>query len=166
MKKKTILIIVGVIAVMGLIGAVIEKTSPATSTPQTKTNEKAVVQDTPTPVEQYDIKVTSQIVKKVGGKYRYFFSITNGSDKDFTGKVRIEGKTGAGITVISYRADFSDNPLPAGLSKSVFSDANTAPKQLYGENGASTYTFTATLNKNEVAKGEGTITEEYEDSGL
>lgn len=142
------------------------KGTESSSSSQTENQPTTETQDPTALIQQYDIKVTSQIVKKVGNKYRYFFLITNNSDKDFAGQIDIKGKTGSGIVVVSYSENFNNKPLLSGLGRSVYTDANTAPKHLFGENGTTTYTYTAKMNNQEVAKGDGLITDNYENTGL
>ncbi|MBI5151336.1 MAG: hypothetical protein HZA34_02050 [Candidatus Pacebacteria bacterium] len=58
-NKKIIFIVIGIIAVMGLIGAVIEKTSPSTTTSQSQATQQESIQNTPTPLEEVKDKVVA-----------------------------------------------------------------------------------------------------------
>lgn len=163
-KKKIIIGIVVFIMIAGGIGAILESQEPASSN-KNEVVEKVQAENTPTPkgIEKVDIQVESQIVKKIDKKYRYFFSINNQDDHSFNGKLHIVAKTGSGTKVISKYVDFAEKPLEAGLSRVIHADANSAPEHIAGEYGASVFTFSATLDNDEVANGEGIITEEFED---
>ena len=68
------------------------KVSTQSTTPTVKEEVKTtpkVVEESPK-IEPLDIAVTSQIVKKVDGKCRYFFDIRNNDTENFEGSVEIE----------------------------------------------------------------------------
>lgn len=105
---------------------------------------------------QIDIAVSSQSVKEVGGKYRYFFNIKNNDTKSFTGDVK--------IVVINAEGDFvyddtfsTSQPLVSGGGTSVYIDANTGPTSVHGSHGVQTYSFTAKVGAEVVKTGSGTI---------
>ncbi len=115
----------------------------------------------PTPVdtvayEPVDIVVTSQIVKPVDGKYRYFFDIRNQDTKSFTGNVNINLVNSLGQSI--YDKDFTAvEPISSGVGKSVYFDTSTGPTSVHGENGIETFTYTVTNNGQTVKSDSGTI---------
>ena len=113
-------------------------------------------------VEEFNIEVSSQIVKDIGGKYRYFFDIRNKDTKDFVGDVSIKIITQEGLTVGSD--DFSaKSPISPSLGSSVYIDANTGPVSVHGANGTANYKYTVKVNGIAVKNGEGSITNQFED---
>lgn len=155
--SKKVWVVVGIIAVMGLVGAVIESTdSGGKQTTQTQIQVSPTT--TPAIIEKFDIQVTSVIVKKVDSKYRYFFSIKNADTKDFSGTVVITLFNSKGNRLAEQT--FTAESQKAELSSSVYLDANTSPE---GEFGISKFKFVAqNANKQEVAKGDGAITGKFE----
>ena len=112
------------------------------------------------PVRLRAISVTSQIVKSVGGKHRYFFDIRNGELTPFTGSVRIEliGRAGAlgGETFETRR------PIQSGLGTSVFLDINTGPPSVHGEYGITSFRYQVWDHGQTVASGTGAISSAFE----
>lgn len=112
-------------------------------------------------VENKEIAVTSQIVKKVDGKCRYFFDIRNNDTSDFEGTVEIQLLNTEGA--VRGKETFNTNSaIKPTLGSSVFYDINTCPSSVTGELGISTYTFKVQVNKDIVAEGVGTISDKYE----
>lgn len=115
-----------------------------------------------------DIVVTSQIIKKIDKKYRYFFDIRNNGQEDFRGTVKIE------LFNKSFKSSLVDEEFSAStayiapsVGKSVYIDAITGPVSEHGEeNGYSRFTFTVKDGGNVVKQGEGTITDSFEDTDL
>lgn len=121
---------------------------------------------TPVSKKDFNIVVTSQIIKKVGKKYRYFFDIRNKDTEPFKGIVRIS-LYNAENTFITEQS-FSSDQLNAGqieseLGMSRYIDANTGPKEIHGVNGISEYKYDVLINKQVVRQGEGDITSNIED---
>lgn len=123
--------------------------------------------DTPAPevvqatAEPMDVEVTSQIVKVVGGKYRYFFDIRNQDDKPFSGSVKIElvGTDGK----IIYDDTFTTNqPIQPGVGTSQYVEASTGPVSVHGEYGVASFKYTATSNGSTVKTGEEAISNKFE----
>lgn len=117
-----------------------------------------VVQATAEPME---IEVTSQIVKVVGGKHRYFFDIRNQDDKSFSGSVKIElvGTDGNRI----YEDTFTTNqPIQPGVGTSQFVEASTGPRSVHGDSGVVSYRYTVSVGSSVVKTGEGTISTKFE----
>lgn len=105
---------------------------------------------------QIDVAVSSQSVKEVGGKYRYFFNIKNNDTKPFSGDVNIVVVNAEGDSV--YEETFSTSqPLVPSGGTSVYIDANTGPTSVHGSYGVQTYTYTAKVGDGVVKEGSGTI---------
>jgi hypothetical protein len=105
--------------------------------------------------------VTSQIVKAVGGKHRFFFDIRNQDDQPFSGSVEIE-LLGTNGNVI-YADTFTTNqPIQPGVGTSQYVEASTGPVSVHGQNGVVSYRYTATSNGSVVRTGEGAISGKLE----
>lgn len=158
-KKTAKNMLKGFVVVIGLLVVIGIFTALANNSGVSQTDQAKQVQPSPTTVviEKYDIQVESKIIKKIGSKYRYFFSIKNAGDKDFKGNLTIKGNTDVGDIPLIWGL-YSNDPLKAGLSRSVYpsADINANPANM------KTFTFSATLNNQEVAKGSGKITENLE----
>lgn len=118
---------------------------------------------TPKPVEKYNIVVTSQIVKKVDGKYRYFFDIRNRDTKPFEGSVSIALFTSELKNPIAGDAFNTTKAIEPELGTSVYTDANTGPTSVHGANGITKFTYTVKKGDDIVNTGEGVITDKFED---
>ncbi len=153
-----------------LVGANGDKTATTGETQETVTNSfnsgfKAATAptNTPKPVEKYNIVVTSQIVKKVDGKYRYFFDIRNKDTKPFEGSVSIALFTSELKNPIAGDAFNTTKAIEPELGTSVNTDANTGPQSVHGANGIIKFTYTVKKGNDVVNTGEGTITDKFED---
>lgn len=118
---------------------------------------------TPKPVEKYNIVVTNQIVKKVDGKYRYFFDIRNHDTKEFEGSVSILLFTDELKNEIAGDAFDTKAPIEAELGASVYTDANTGPVSVHGIDGITKFKYIVRKDNQVVNSGEGRITDEFED---
>jgi hypothetical protein len=106
--------------------------------------------------EQIEIVVSSQSVKKIDGKYRYFFNIRNNSKESFAGGVSVDLVNAEGDSV--YDETFtSSQPLLPGGGTSVYIDANTGPTSVHGSYGVQTYSYTAKVGSKVVKTGGGGI---------
>lgn len=105
--------------------------------------------------EQMEISVTSQNIKQVDGKYRYFFNIKNNDDKSFVGDINIDLISAEGNSI--YGKDFKDASIDAGIGKNIYIDANTGPVQVHGANGISSFEFTASKEGQVIKSGNGSI---------
>lgn len=117
-----------------------------------------IVQTTAEPVE---VVVTSQIVKAVGGKHRYFFDIRNQDDQPFSGSVKIElvGTDGNRI----YEDTFTTSqPIQPGVGTSQFVEASTGPRSVHGDSGVVSYRYTVSVNGAVAKTGEGAISTKFE----
>jgi|GEM_PF-1756514 hypothetical protein len=108
-------------------------------------------------VEKQDIRVLSQAVKYVDGKYRYFFDIRNHDKKLFQGKVTIELLLQNG-SVIGRDVFVATKPTEPGYGDSVYFDIRTGPvPDFQPEYAVTSFHFTATSNEGLVAEGSGRI---------
>lgn len=159
---------VGLLGFFILIGIIVFNFPSKEVTPAVRTSkeaEQAVLKptETPKPVEKYKVEVASQIVKKVDGKYRYFFDIRNNDTKDFEGDVSItlynelQKSTLGGDTFSTTRA------IEPTLGTSQYIDIYTGPVSVHGENGISKFKFIVKKNGEIVSEGEGQITKKFED---
>ncbi len=119
--------------------------------------------NTPKPVEKYNIVVTSQIVKKVDGKYRYFFDIRNKDTKPFEGSVSIALFTSELKNPIAGDAFSTTKAIEPELGTSVNMDANTGPTSVHGASGITKFTYTVRKGNEIVKTGNGVITDKFED---
>lgn len=131
----------------------------------TQTTNETVIKatDVPKPVDKYNVVVNSQIVKKVDGKCRYFFDIRNKSIKPFEGNVTIDLFTNQLKNPIAGDTFTTTKPIESELGTSVYTDANTCPPSIHGENGIAKFKYTVRIGDKMVNRGEGTITDEFED---
>lgn len=136
--------------------------------PQNPTNptQKAVIQQTPPPSERFNIAVKSEIVKKVDGKYRYFFDIRNHDSKPFEGSITINLFTRESKNSLAGDTFNTNKAIEPNLGTAVYIDAHTGPANIHGANGLIKFTYTVKNEGNEVNKGEGQITDQYEDLSL
>lgn len=113
--------------------------------------------------EKFNIVVASQIVKKVDGKYRYFFDIRNYDSKPFSGTVTIKLFNQELKNALAGNSFGTQSPIEPSLGDSVYIDAFTGPTNIHGGNGLSRFEYTVTSNDKEVNRGDGIITAEHED---
>jgi len=108
------------------------------------------------PVEPVNIVVTSQAIKYIDGKYRYFFNIKNNDSKSFAGDVTIDIINAEGNSI--YDKTFTaSKPIASGLGSSVYFDVNTGPTSIHGTNGILTYSSVVKVEGNIVAESSGNI---------
>jgi hypothetical protein len=167
MKKLLIGIVVIFFSVIALavIGSFIpseDKPAPVVVAPELA---PVVVEPEPAPVvvapKPMEIVVTSQIVKSIGGKYRYFFDIRNKDTKPFNGSVSINLVNAEGDSV--YDRTFStDTAIAPELGNSVYFDASTGPTSVHGSYGVKTFTYTAKVGNNVVKTGSGVLSSKLE----
>lgn len=159
---KTSAIGIGIFLAIIIIAVIVDSsndpkptTDQAASVVQTEEQKQAAA-------EPFNIEVTSQIVKKVDGKYRYFFDIRNKDTKDFEGAVTIKLINGEGKG-ISEETFNTNKPISPTLGTSQYIQASTGTAKIHGSNGYAKFTYTAKQNNQVVKTGEGTISEAYED---
>lgn len=129
----------------------------------------AATTDTPSetpktqPENQFNIEVTNQIVKKIDGKFRYFFDIRNKDAKPFQGSVKIDLFTNNQTTPIAGDTFDTTKPIETGLGSVVFTDAHTGPRSTHGAYAITKFKYTVKQGDKVVKTGEGVINEELED---
>lgn len=141
-------------------------TPVAESTPTPTETPSQTAEPTPKPIEttkKVNIEVTSQIVKKVDGKCRYFFGIRNQDAEDFTGDVNISLYNKQQQSPIGSNTFSTASPIKPGYGDSVYLDTNTCPTSEHGAYGMTDYKYTVTVDGKEVSSGEGQITDSFED---
>jgi len=162
-------LITGVFVLILLGGFISDNSQQNTNTtPETVSNNeikptKSISTITPIPVEKVNVVVTSQIVKKVDGKCRYFFDIRNKDTKSFEGAVTIALFTTQLKNKLASDTFDTTKPIEPELGTVVYTDANTCPASIHGANGITKFTYTVTVDNIEVNKGEGDISDEFED---
>jgi hypothetical protein len=158
------LIIVGVTAPAS---KQVEKTTSEAQLPESSQPQQKSSVDTLSKTAQLDrqnIVVTSQIIKKIGGKYRYFFDIRNNDTRPFSGIVKISIFNSVQNNPLAENSFTTKQPIEPELGSSVYFDAFTGPTSVHGANGLSKYKYTVTKDKQVVAEGEDEISKEFEDT--
>ena len=125
------------------------------------TNDPRSVGDGPSKLAQRRaVSVTSQIVKAVRGKHRYFFDIRNNDTGVFEGSVTIDllGRNGT----LGRETFTTRQPIAPGLGTSVFFDINTGPVSVHGEYGITAFRYEVRQVGQIVASGGGSISERFE----
>jgi len=148
-KKKTSIVTWLVLVVFVIIIAVVIDTA-SNAEPKATSNAEPSTEH-----EAMDISVTSQNIKEVDGKYRYFFDIRNNDDRPFTGDINIDLISAEGKSI--YAKDFQNASIDAGIGKSVYIDISTGPVQVHGANGIQTYEYTARVKDDVVKTGSESI---------
>jgi hypothetical protein len=116
------------------------------------------------PRELIDVRVTSRIVKKVGSKHRYFFDVRNFSDESFDGTVAIWLMSGTGL---EFKEAFgTSDPVLPGRGNSVYVDLSTGPPTVHAGAGIDRFRYEVQSGGNVVARGEGAISNKFEDTGV
>lgn len=117
---------------------------------------------TPKSVEKMQIIVTSQIVKKVDGKYRYFFDIRNKDTKDFEGSVSITVYNDLQSSALGGDTFKTNKPIEPKLGTSVYFDINTGPTSVHGENGITKFRYVVKKDDQIINEGEDVISSKLE----
>lgn len=107
--------------------------------------------------------VASQIVKRVNGKYRYFFDIRNKDTEPFKGSVTISLYTDDLKNPIAGDTFTTSKAIAPGLGDSVYTDAFTGPPSAHGANGISKFKYIVKVGEAVVNTGEGIITKKFEE---
>lgn len=151
--------------VIMFIGAISPKQPEETKNQVAEIKEvkKDIPTSTPIPtVQPFNIEVTSQIVKKVNKKYRYFFDIRNKDSKSFEGSVKISIYKANAKSALAGDTFSTNKPIEPTLGNSVFTDANTGPVSEMGEYGLTDFKYEVIINKQVVKTGEGKVTDKFE----
>jgi hypothetical protein len=154
--KRHLLSVAGLIAFLVLATGSTDTSGKRQGTQPAGSREEALT----APVRLRAIAVTSQIVKSVGGKHRYFFDIRNGDQTPFAGSVRIDliGRAGT----LGRETFQTRSPIQPGLGTSVYFDINTGPSSVHGEYGITSFQYQVREQGQIVASGGGAISSAFE----
>lgn len=154
----------GFILIFGMISNAQEPKVSITNTSTPNTAQVTLAPtNTPKPARKYKIVVTSQIVKKVDGKYRYFFDIRNHDFEPFEGDVSITLFTDELKNALAGDTFSTSQPMEPDLGSSEYIDANTGPVSVHGGSGITKFKYVVKKGEDVVASGDGTITDKFED---
>jgi hypothetical protein len=176
-SAKTWGIIIAIIFFMGGIGWIMDATGVNKQPTPTQTAQQAAPTTAPTPtqkpptrtqkpVEKMNITVTSLIVKKVDGQYRYFFDVRNHDKKPWSGSATIELYNDKQETSVGSNTFETTSPMQPGLGTSVYFDINTGPHLVHGEYGITHFKYSIKIQGQESNKGAGKISDKYSDSSI
>ena len=151
-----------IILTAAIVFAVVVDSSSNGSAPKGSASQKPD-QANDTIYVKREIIVSSQIVKKVDAKHRYFFDIRNNDKEAFEGSVLIELLKKDGST-LGREIFETRQPISSLLGQSVFIDINTGPTTVYAEDlGISDYKYEVkTKNGMVINRGSGQISSKYE----
>ena len=121
---------------------------------------------TPEPVQKVNVTVSSQMVKKVSGKYRYLFDIRNQDSKSFKGSATISLYNNQQQMLLGQDTFDMTQPLQPSSGSVVYFDISTGPVSQQGTYGITYFKYTIMLDGQEVNTGEGQIANKYEDTSL
>lgn len=154
---KRIGIGIAVLFIIIVIAAIVDSSNDPKPTAQQNNAEQTQVQGEP-----FNIEVESQIVKKVDGKYRYFFDVRNKDTKNFEGSVTIELVNGKGQK-LGQDTFTTTKPIEPNLGTSQYLDINSGPVPIFDiETGITKFTYEVRVNNRLAKKGEGQITSKFE----
>ena len=152
---------------MGKISSDSESKQISNNPSPTPTIEKKIEPtEAPKNVEKMKVEVTSQIVKKVGKKNRYFFLIQNSDTKPFEGKVSITLFNEKQKTALGGETFNTSQPIQPTIGNSVNFDINTGTTSEYGEFRITRFKYSVKVNDVEINNGEGAISDKFEDLSL
>lgn len=166
-KKAIKIAITAPIVILFIIGATKGGSTPPASPTEAGDTQVATEPTqqptaTPIPVEKFKVEVSSQIVKKVNKKYRYFFDIRNNDTKNFEGEVTISLYNNKQSSPLGKDTFKANKPIEPDLGNSVYIDINSGPISQHGEYGITKYKYVVSSKGQEVNSGEGEITEKFE----
>jgi len=161
--KKCFILLMGALVILGALLAC-GGSSPASSNtagsaqPTTQPTQAAQPKKA---VKHMQITVTSQIVKKVGDKYRYFFDVRNKDKTSFNGAVTIGLYNDKQESPLGQDTFNTTTPMQPTLGTSVSLDIATGPTS--GEYGITHFKYSVKVGEDQVNTGSGTISQKYED---
>lgn len=120
----------------------------------------------PKPIETVNVIVTSQMVKKVDGNYRYLFDIFNNGSKSFEGSVTIALYNNQQQTSLGQETFNVTQPLQPRVGGAVYFDISTGPISQQAGNGITHFRYMVIVNGQVMNAGGGQITNQYEDTSL
>ena len=118
------------------------------------------------PAKKANIVVSSQIVKKVGGKYRYFFDIRNKDKASFNGKVVISLYNENQASALGKETFETSASIEPGMGNFVFLEINTGPKASFGEYGIASFKYEVEASDGGTNSGGSVVTGKFEDLSL
>lgn len=164
-KRPIFIIIVIILVIMGIASSQ-SNNSVNTNTKTNLVNQETKTEETKKEAEKMKVEVTSQIVKKVDKKYRYFFDIRNNDTKPFEGKVSITLYNEKQTTALGGETFNTKQPMQPTIGNSVNFDIHTGPTSQHGEYGITKFKYSVKVNDVEVNSGEGTISDKFENLSL
>lgn len=185
-KSKPVTLIVTIIVVLlscsicgALSNASSHNTALLTDTPTAQTTPQLSLADraktdtalfklsptpTPTPTQTpFHVDVTSQAIKSISGKYRYFFDVRNHDTKPFNGSVKIELYSDKQASAVRSETFDTTSAIQPNLGTSVYFDIYTGPPLTDGAYGITHFKFTVTINGQTVNSGQGPIPNQITD---
>jgi hypothetical protein len=114
-----------------------------------------------------DIVVKSIIVKKVNGKFRYFFDIRNNGTEEFSGEVSIflhNNKQSSKLGGDTFATTHPINPM-LGFGH-TYIEINTGTPLVHGEYGITKFKYEVKVADKTIKLGENIITDRYEDASF
>jgi hypothetical protein len=114
-----------------------------------------------------DIVVKSIIVKKVNGKFRYFFDIRNNGTEEFSGEVSIflhNNKQSSKLGGDTFATTHPINPM-LGFGH-TYIEINTGTPLIHGEYGITKFKYEVKVADKTIKLGENIITDRYEDASF
>ena len=110
-----------------------------------------------------NVVVKSLIVKKVDGKFRYFFDIRNNGTEDFNGEVSIFLHNNKQSSKIGGETFTTEHPINPMLGFVRFIEINTGTPLEHDEYGITKFKYEVKVNNIIVKSEEGVVTKKYED---
>lgn len=138
------------------------KASEEKSEPKEEIKEEVIE----APVEPFEIEVSSQMIKKVDKKYRYFFDVRNNDTKEFIGEVTITLHNDQQKSALGKDTFETTSAISPSLGKSVYFDINTGPVSAHGEYGITKFKYEVRIDGNIVKSGEEVISSKLEDLSM
>lgn len=168
-KKTTKIVISSIFVILFILGIANAGSMPSTGTTEGKPAQPTVTEqkdskptESPKPVEKVKVEVSSQIVKKVDKKYRYFFDIRNNDTKNFEGEVTVSLYNAKQSSPLGKETFTTKRATEPGLGNSVYIDINSGPVSQHGEYGITKFKYIVKVNGSEVNSAEGLISEKFE----
>ncbi|GDX36740.1 hypothetical protein LBMAG18_12510 [Alphaproteobacteria bacterium] len=112
---------------------------------------------------KFNIIVKSLIVKKIDGKFRYFFDIRNNGTEDFNGEVSIYLYNNKQSLELGRNTFITKYPINPELGNHVWIEINTGTPLEHGEYGITKFKYEVKFNNIIIKSEEGVITKKYED---
>jgi hypothetical protein len=121
------------------------------------------VPGTPAATLAKNVVVTSTIVKKVDGKFRYFFDVENRNQRPITGSATITLLSRDAKNGFKYPFDIDLDALAPGLHKPRYVTINTGNTPEYGSDGIGRFSYAVKMDSHSFSYDGRPITDKYED---